>query len=77
MDVIAKWQIHEVDALAFPQQKRFPLEPIYCYLGQEFVYLVLDQDSCQSLCTVLAAEQFDLIAWKHISVMLHEVPQLF
>lgn len=88
VDLAAKREIWDADPLTPPRQRRFPCEPICCFIGQE----KMTSDTGPSLrawahkriargvferCKVLVSEQFDLVAWKHVNEALETVPRLF
>jgi hypothetical protein len=73
--------------MVLPLQQRFPLEPICCFVGtkqmtldtspqlrfwayKQIAHRVFDR------CKLLDADQFDLLAWKYVHVVLEEVPRL-
>ena len=84
----AKREILRADVTALPRQRRFPLEPICCFIGNE----KMTSDTGPQLrhwvhrhlarcvfdrCKVLQGDQFDVIAWNHIQTALEEVPRCF
>ena len=84
----AKREILNADILELPWQRRFPLEPICCFIGKEKVtsdtgpilrYWVHQREarSIFDRCKVLNGEQFDLVAWRFVHAALEEVPRCF
>lgn len=84
----AKREILEADVTELPAQRRFPLEPICCFIGKEKItsdtgpqlrFLVHRQKARMVFdrCQVLNSEQFDLVAWKYVHAALEEVPRCF
>ena len=84
----AKREILSADVTELPRQRRFPLEPICCFIGKE----KMTSDTGPQLrswvhrqvartvfdrCKVLQGDQFDAIAWKYVQVALEEVPRCF
>lgn len=81
----AKREILEANVTELPAQRRFPLEPICCFIGKEKItsdtgpqlrFLVHRQKArwVFDRCKVLNGEQFDLVAWKYVHAALEEVP---
>lgn len=88
VDLAAKREIWNADPLNLPRQRRFPCEPICCFIGKE----KMTSDTGPALrawahktiargvferCKVLTPAQFDLIAWKYVNTALEEVPRMF
>ena len=84
----AKREIWQADINELPRQRRFPLEPICCFIGKEkmtsdtgpYLRFYVHKQAARSVFDrgkVLNGEQFDLVAWKYVSIALDEVPRLF
>ena len=88
VDAGAKRRLLEADAVGEVGRRRFPLEPVVCYVGNQ----KMTTDTSDSIrfwahrrlarealvdSKVLNERQFDLIAWEFVSKGLKSTPRLF
>ena len=88
VDAGAKRRLLEADATGHCGRRRFPLEPIACFVGRE----KMTTDTGEAIRfwahrrlarealvegKILSGRQFDLIAWEMVSTALHSTPRIF
>jgi hypothetical protein len=88
VDAGAKQCLLQAASNSRPTRRRFPLEPIACFVGKDKMttdtlsaiqFWAHRQLAKEALVTgkILTERQFDAIAWEAVSVALHSVPPMF
>jgi hypothetical protein len=88
IDYHAKTAIRALSATSLPHQQRFPLKPMYAFVGQHkmtadmgdylrfWSHLKMAWSTYHSL-NILHSNQFDLVNWEMVHSLLHSVPKFF
>jgi len=88
VDAGAKKRLLDANAMELPTTRRFPLEPIACFVGKnkmtsdtsEAIRLWAHRRLAREAMVdgkILFERQFDAIAWEAVFDALHSVPQMF